>query len=168
MAKAKIMAAQKPNLRGSPEAVKKRVAARNLNDVLSGKKTGFPVLDGRTEKRRQRLLGEVVQEALKPVDLLLKVQELFDLGESYISLRKLIPARRLRAVPEGAAEALATMMEAYTLSEDVYRFLGLPEAVLKEAGAIQQQAAKKSLTPKKRSAGSKSRTEASKAEPTGA
>jgi hypothetical protein len=135
MARTKASAA-KPNRRGSPEAIAKRVAARNLNDVLTGKKAGGPVLDGRTEKRRQRLLKELAEGELKPVDMLLKVQELLDLGETVVALRKVVPVRRARVAPPGAAEALERMAAAYTLTPAAYRFLGLPEAVLEEAGIV--------------------------------
>jgi hypothetical protein len=136
MARTKAAAA-KPNRRGSPEAIAKRVAARNLNDVLTGKKAGGPVLDGRTEKRRQRLLKELAEGVEKPVDVLLKVQELLDLGESVAALRKVVPVRRLRVAPAGAAEALERMAAAYAISPAAYRFLGLPESVLKEAGLVE-------------------------------
>jgi hypothetical protein len=128
--------ASKPNRRGSPEAIAKRVAARHLNDVLTGRKSGGPVLDGRTEKRRQRLLKELAERELKPVDLLLKVQELLDLGETVAGLRKIVPVRRVRVAPPGAAEALERMAAAYALTPAAYRFLGLPEAVLVEAGIV--------------------------------
>ncbi len=151
MARAKTLSAPKTNRRGSPEAVQKRVAARNLNDVLTGKKSGHPALDGRTEKRRQRLILELTSEELKPVDVLLKVQELLDIGETLTSLRKVVPVKRMRSVPAGAAEALARMVDAYDLSEAAYRFLGLPESVLVEAGVMPGAAPKKRV-PKKKSA----------------
>jgi hypothetical protein len=151
MARAKSAAAPKANRRGSPEAIQKRVAARNLNDVLTGKKAGLPALDGRTEKRRQRLIAELSEGELKPVDVLLKVQELLDIGETVTSLRKVVPVRRVRKAPPGAAEALARMVEAYELSEAAYRFLGLPEEVLIAAGVVEGAVAKK-RTPKKKAA----------------
>ncbi len=154
MANANVATGKKPNLRASAGAVKKRVAARNLNDLLLGKKSEVPLRDGRTEKRRARLLAEVAKDGLKPVDLLLKVQELFDLGESYASMRKVVPVRRLRSVPPGAVEAVASVMAAYALNADVYRFLGLPKAVLEAAGVLRKDSAKKlpsqAMSPKAR------------------
>ena len=46
------------NKRGSPEAVEKRRVARMFNDLL-GDKSARNKLDGRTEKRRKRLLREL-------------------------------------------------------------------------------------------------------------
>ena len=149
MARAKTSSDKKPNKRGSPEAVAKRVAARHLNDLLTGKKAGAALLDGRTAKRRERLLRELAEGGLKPVDVLLKVQELLDLGEPLAALRKSVPVRKLRVAPPGAAEAVARMAEAYELSADAYRFLGLPDAVLVEAGVV-EGARRKRSAPKKR------------------
>src|SRR5262245_50389402 len=72
------------NRRGSPEAIEKRRVARIFNDVLSGRGAGAHKLDGRTEKRRQRLLKELEagkargSRELKPLDVLQHVQELMD------------------------------------------------------------------------------------------
>ena len=73
------------NKRGSPEAVAKRRAARKFNDIALGAGASSTRLDGRTEKRRQRLLKEVTAGSvrgatLKPVDMLLRLQELLTLG----------------------------------------------------------------------------------------
>lgn len=149
MARAKSPSVKKPNKRGSPEAVAKRVAARNLNDVLTGKKVGALLLDGRTAKRRERLLRELAEGTLKPVDVLLKVQELLDIGEPFAALRKAVPIRKLRVAPPGAAEAVARMAEAYELSALAYRFLGLPEAVLVEAGVVEGAPRKRPAAKKK-------------------
>ncbi len=150
MARTKASAA-KPNRRGSPEAVAKRVAARNLNDVLTGRKAGALALDGRTEKRRQRLLKELAERELKPVDLLLKVQELLDIGETAAALRKVVPVRRVRVAPAGAVEALERLAAAYELTPAAYRFLGLPEAVLVEAGIVEGTRRRASRAKKKAS-----------------
>lgn len=78
--------------RGSPEAVEKRRAARQLNSLLLGSSKGAVELDGRTEKRRQRLIAELKEgkggEALKPIDRLGHVNELLGIGETLGSLRK--------------------------------------------------------------------------------
>ncbi len=47
------------NRRGSPEAIEKRRVARVFNDILGGSGSAAGKLDGRTEKRRQRLLSEL-------------------------------------------------------------------------------------------------------------
>jgi len=64
-----------PNRRGSPEAIEKRRVARVFNDILGGRGASAHKLDGRTEKRRQRLLKELEAgcargtRELKPLDL---------------------------------------------------------------------------------------------------
>src|SRR5690348_13932449 len=99
MAKVKP-AAKPPNRRGSPEAIEKRRAARMFNDVLGGLGTGTGKLDGRTEKRRQRLMKELEagmargSRELKPLDVLQRVQELMDLGEPLSSIRKVAKVRK--------------------------------------------------------------------------
>ncbi len=55
----KTPAIKAQNRRGSPEAIEKRRAARLFNDILGGRSAGAKKLDGRTEKRRQRLLREL-------------------------------------------------------------------------------------------------------------
>src|SRR4029079_1346699 len=83
-----------PNRRGSPEAIEKRRVARVFNDILGGRGAAAHKLDGRTEKRRQRLLKELEagkargSRELKPLDVLQRVQELMDLGETVSSIRK--------------------------------------------------------------------------------
>src|SRR5260221_13149180 len=87
--------------RASEEAVMKRRAARHFNDVLLGGNAPTSRLDGRTAKRRLRLLEELKQgtsrsgkRALKPIDILLRVQALLDLDEPIASLRKACKAPR--------------------------------------------------------------------------
>src|SRR5689334_230828 len=79
--------------RGSPEAIEKRRAARAFNDLLSG--GARVVRDGRTEKRRQRLLSELERgtaragaQPLKPIDVLSRVQALLELGETVAAIKK--------------------------------------------------------------------------------
>src|SRR5690349_47190 len=81
------------NRRGSPEVVEKRKAARAFNEALLGKQPG--AVDGRTERRRKRLLNELTlgvagrgKRELKPIDVLSRIQELIDLGEPLASIRK--------------------------------------------------------------------------------
>src|SRR5260370_22291768 len=69
-----------PNRRGSPEAIEKRRVARVFNDILGGRGAAAHKLDGRTEKRRQRLLKELEagkargSRELKPLDVLQRVR----------------------------------------------------------------------------------------------
>src|SRR5580692_9924445 len=95
-----------PNRRGSPEAIEKRRAARQFNDVLGGRGAAAQKLDGRTEKRRQRLLKELeVGKArgtreLKPLDILQRVQELMDLGETIGAIRKVAKVKKNTVAPD--------------------------------------------------------------------
>src|SRR5580765_1374967 len=99
MAKAKA-SVKAQNRRGSPEAIEKRKAARIFNDVLGGRGLAANKLDGRTEKRRQRLLRELENgtargaRELKPLDILQRVQELLELGEPLSSIRKVSKVRK--------------------------------------------------------------------------
>src|SRR5580704_16720679 len=94
------------NRRGSPEAIAKRRAGRHFNDVLAGRGPAAPKLDGRTEKRRQRLLKELEDgkarghRVLKPLDVLQRVQELMDLGEPLSSIRKVAKVRKATLAPD--------------------------------------------------------------------
>ena len=78
------------NRRGSKEAVAKRRGARALNQLFERKAHG--VTDGRTEKRRRRLLKELEQgkrgQPLQPSDIVSHGSELLALGETLTSIRK--------------------------------------------------------------------------------
>ncbi len=134
------------NRRGSPEAIEKRKAARIFNDVLGGRGLAAQKLDGRTEKRRQRLLRELEQgtargaKELKPLDILQRVQELLELGEPLRSIRKVSKARTRLVVPQVAAEAVVDVVErlhkAYNFRPEAYRFVGIGEDVLQQAGVL--------------------------------
>src|ERR1700681_2092943 len=93
------------NRRGSPEAIEKRRVARVFNDILGGRGASAHKLDGRTEKRRQRLLKELEagrargSRELKPLDVLQRVQELMDLGEPLSSIRKVTKVRKSAVAP---------------------------------------------------------------------
>ena len=96
--------ARPANRRGSPEAIEKRRVARVFNDILGGRGASSAKLDGRTEKRRQRLLKELEagkargSRELKPLDVLQRVQELMDLGEPLGSIRKVTKIGRARSL----------------------------------------------------------------------
>ena len=151
MAKAK---ARTPNRRGSHEAIEKRRAGRRFNDLLSGRAGGRPTLDGRTEKRRQRLLSELSEGAtrarrpLKPLDVLLRVEELLSLGEPLSSIRKVAKTKKVglsdkSAGPRGlSAEsivaAVGQLHTAYHFRPETYRFVGIGEDVLRSAGVLHE------------------------------
>ena len=102
MAKASRSGPKPQNRRGSPEAIEKRRAGRLFNDVLGGRGVGPHKRDGRTEKRRQRMIRELESgkvrgsRELKPLDVLQRVHELLELGEPLRSIRKVAKAERAR------------------------------------------------------------------------
>jgi len=130
-----------PNKRGSPEAVAKRRAARAFNDLLDP--SGRTGLDGRTERRRQRLLSELGSgkargsgKALKPIDILSHVAELLDLGESLASIRKACRPRPPVTPDARLLEALARLHRAYGFPAEAYSFLGIGDEALRRAGVV--------------------------------
>ena len=130
------------NRRGSPEAIEKRRVARVFNDILGGRGSAAAKLDGRTEKRRQRLLKELElgkargTRELKPLDVLQRVQELMDLGEPLSSIRKVAKVRKNTVPPEAIVGVVERLHRAYAFRPEVYRFVGIGEDVLREAGVL--------------------------------
>lgn len=116
--------------RGSPEAVEKRRAARALNTIYA-RASGAPgPRDGRTEKRRRRLIQELKDgrrgKPLKPIDVLTHASELFELGETLASLKK--QGVRPIAAPNTAEmiEAARRVMAAYGMKHpEVFTLIGL-------------------------------------------
>lgn len=135
--------ARAPNRRGSPEAIEKRRVARVFNDILGGRGAAAHKLDGRTEKRRQRLLKELEAgkargaRELKPLDVLQRVQELMDLGEPLASIRKVTKVRKSAVPPEAIVGVVERLHRAYSFRPEVYRFVGIGEEVLREAGVLE-------------------------------
>ena len=131
------------NRRGSPEAIEKRRVARVFNDILGGRGASASKLDGRTEKRRMRLLKELEAgkargaRELKPLDVLQRVQELMDLGESLGSIRKVAKVRKNVLAPEAIIGVVERLHRAYGFRPEVYRFVGIGEEVLREAGVLE-------------------------------
>lgn len=137
-----------PNRRGSPEAIEKRRVARVFNDILGGRGAAAHKLDGRTEKRRQRLLRELEagkargSRELKPLDILQRVQELMDLGEPLSSIRKVAKVRKSAVPPEAIVGVVERLHRAYSFRPEVYRFVGIGEDVLREAGVLEAKRAR--------------------------
>ncbi len=130
------------NRRGSPEAIEKRRVARVFNDILGGHGASSNKLDGRTEKRRQRLLKELENgkargsRELKPLDILQRVQELLDLGEPLSSIRKVSKVRKSPLTAEAVVDVVERLHKAYGFRPEVYRFVGIGDEVLKNAGVV--------------------------------
>lgn len=122
------MARARAKGRGSPEAVEKRRSARALN-TLFAQRQGAGGLDGRTEKRRRRLIQELKEgrrgKPLKPIDVLTHAAELFELGETLASLKK-HGVRSLSApdTPE-LREAAQRVRAAYGIPGDAFKLIGL-------------------------------------------
>lgn len=137
----KPVPAKPPNKRGSPEAVEKRRVARLFNDVLGGVSSSAQ-RDGRTEKRRQRLLKELDEglargkRELKPIDVLLRVNELLTLGEPVAHLRKVVKVRPIEPSldPEALADVVGRLHDAYGFLPEAYRFVGISDELLARAG----------------------------------
>jgi hypothetical protein len=141
-------AAKTQNRRGSPEAIEKRRAARMFNDVLGGRGAGVAKLDGRTEKRRQRLLRELESgtarsRELKPLDVLQRVQELMELGEPLSAIRKVAKVRKTSLPPESIVEIIGRLHRAYNFRPEAYRFVGVGDDVLRSAGVLAEGAARR-------------------------
>jgi len=127
--------AKKTN-RGSPEAIEKRKVARMFNDVIGD--AGVSRLDGRTEKRRQRLLRELAGgegvKVLKPLDVLNHVTELLAIGESLGSLTKARRPPKPMPVGDETVALVRRLHKSYGFPRAAYRFVGVGEEVLKKAG----------------------------------
>ena len=114
--------------RASSAAIEKRRAARSLNAAIQDSITARQ-LDGRTEKRRRRLLEELKEgragHTLKPIDQVSHVHELLALGETRATLRKQ-GIRPAASPPGGDVEAVvARAQAAYGFSPDAWRILGI-------------------------------------------
>lgn len=115
--------------RGSKEAIEKRRAARQLNTLLTGGARDPNKIDGRTEKRRRRLIRELKEGRrgmpLKPIDFVTHVNELMDLGETTSSLKKHgVKQRKTEQTPE-ITQIAAQTQEAYGFRTEAWKLLGI-------------------------------------------
>jgi hypothetical protein len=144
------------NRRGSPEAIEKRRVARLFNDILGMSGGGAKKRDGRTEKRRLRLMRELESgkvrgsRELKPLDVLVRVHDLMDLGEPLRSIRKVTKIRKTEVPPEAMVEVVSRLHKAYGFRPECYRFVGVDDDVLRSAGVL--SAEPKRARPRKRAA----------------
>jgi hypothetical protein len=132
------------NRRASPEAVEKRRAARAFNKALLGEARSGA--DGRTERRRKRLLDELSKgkarggkRELKPIDVLSRVDELLSLGEPLASIRKACPKAKPVEATEEVIDGVRRIHEAYAFPAEAYAFVGLDEAALTAAGVLPER-----------------------------
>jgi hypothetical protein len=131
------------NRRGSPEAIAKRRAGRAFNDLFDAP-AGGGRLDGRTRKRRQRLLQELEQgktrgagRELKPLEVLDRVSELLRLGETLVALKKVCRPRPAPATGPKLVEIVRELHQAYRFRSEAYRFVGVEDEVLRAAGVLE-------------------------------
>jgi hypothetical protein len=116
--------------RGSTEAIEKRRVARQLNALFSAG-NGEPKLDGRTEKRRLRLLKELKEgrrgQPLKPIEVVSHADELLSLGETLGSIRKngVRTAKLDAGITDDQQEAAQRTQAAYGFRPEVWRLLGI-------------------------------------------
>jgi hypothetical protein len=147
--------------RGSAEAIEKRRVARQLNTLFGGGSGGTGKLDGRTEKRRQRLLKELKEgkggKELKPIEIITHANELLEMGETLSSIRKNgVRATKLGLRADGRAatvelsespERVETVMrtqEAYRFRPEVWKLLGIDlDEITAENDAARGVAAKR-------------------------
>lgn len=113
--------------RASPSAIEKRRTARELNTLLGG--TTINPNDGRTQRRRSRLLREIKEgrgnKPLKAIELLTRVNALLSLGETVASIRKngvLLPTIALTA---DAHDLIERTQAAYDFDPEVWKVLGM-------------------------------------------
>jgi hypothetical protein len=125
------------NRRGSPEAVEKRRAARRFNDLLA--EGARPARDGRTEKKRLRLYRELKEgvaaggQHLKPIDILVRVQALLDLGEPIGTIKKACRPPRAVAATDDVIDGVRRLHVAYGFSPEAYQFVGIDGPTLRKA-----------------------------------
>ena len=143
MAKMNQSAPKPPNRRGSPEAIEKRRVARLFNDILGGRGAEH---DGRTEKRRQRLIRELEAgkvrggREMKPLDVLSRVHELLELGEPMGAIRKIARVRKNTVPAESIVELVSRLHKVYGFRPECYRFVGVGDEVLRSAGVLGAEA----------------------------
>lgn len=115
--------------RGSPEAIAKRRAARSLN-TLFARGASSNGMDGRTLKRKKRLLEELKNgkggSTIKAHEVLSHVTELLGMGESLTTIRALKP--RLPP-PLGVTDENVSIIKetqaSYNFDPRAWKFLGV-------------------------------------------
>ena len=148
--------------RGSAEAIEKRRVARQLNTLLMGGSTGDKKLDGRTEKRRQRLVKELKEgkrgKPLKPILRVQHVNELLEIGETISSLRKQGVKAEKFETSEEVLDLVKRTQQAYSFRPEAWRILGIrvdsegnPKAARRAKGTAKKKAPAKKRRARKKS-----------------
>jgi hypothetical protein len=117
--------------RGSSEAIEKRRVARQLNALFGSTNGQAGKLDGRTEKRRKRLLKELKEgrrgKPLKPIEIITHANELLELGETLSSIRKngVHSVKGEGSFSAEQLEAVQRTQSAYGFRAEVWKLLGI-------------------------------------------
>lgn len=126
--RSKTNGAKTASRRGAPEAIAKRKAARALNTLFAKGAPAANGVDGRTAKRRARLLKELKEgrngKPLKPIEVLGYATELLAAGETLSSLRKVSSASKFPATDE-SLELARTVQSQYQFDPRAWRLLGV-------------------------------------------
>ena len=113
----------------SIEAAKKRRIARQVNTLLSSSPKGRKKLDGRTEKRRKRLINELKNgrrgTPLKPMEMVSHADELIRLGETLSSLKNQGVKVKKTELNFEAKQAILQAQEAYGFHPKAWKLLGV-------------------------------------------
>ena len=138
MARSRKTSKTKGGGRGSKEAIAKRRAARQLNQLFSDGGTRGRGLDGRTEKRRKRL---------KAIEVLSHTHELLELGETITSIKK-TGAKPVKAdLNAEDMEIVEATQKEYGFREDAWKMLGVSLGGAKSApkakAAVKKKTAKR-------------------------
>lgn len=130
------VARKSPGGRGSAEAIEKRRVARQLNTLFGAGGSASGKLDGRTEKRRQRLLKELKDgkggQPLKPIEIIAHANELLEMGETLSGIRK-NGVKTSKHELDGSSERVETVLraqEVYGFRPEVWKLLGIDLAEL--------------------------------------
>lgn len=136
------------------DAGKKRSMARRFNDALAPrtKSAGAKALDKRTAKRLDRYRKELKAGAkgnknLSPLDVAMRVHELLGFGEKLGDLKKLAKPRKIETDHETLVGILQEMHPVYEYRADAYRYAGVDDKALLEAGIIEKLPARRGPKP---------------------
>jgi hypothetical protein len=115
--------------RGSPEAIAKRRAARHLNSIFGEGGRSGGALDGRTEKRRRRLLQELKEgrqgRPLKAIEILTHTNELLELGETLSSIKKAGAKQIKTALSDADRDVVESTQAEYGFRPEAWKMLGI-------------------------------------------